>query len=128
MSNQSIECIDDRSEASNTHLDVNEAMEVSTGCVRRESFNENCLRAVRDEVKQRRRSFNEGAAAPLSMSITAGGGGVTPTPAVSDDVASPFVSMPTIPAVYLGDENSQQLEKVCNQHYMLFCVLTFIII
>ncbi|XP_065172227.1 serine/threonine-protein kinase par-1 isoform X2 [Atheta coriaria] len=111
VSNQSIECIDDRSEASNTHLDVNEAMEVSTGCVRRESFNENCLRAVRDEVKQRRRSFNEGAAAPLSMSITAGGGGVTPTPAVSDDVASPFVSMPTIPAVYLGDENSQQLEK-----------------
>lgn len=58
---------------------------------RRESFNENCLRSVRDEVKERRRSLNEAA----------------------EDAGSPFVSMPTIPAVYLvGDQANQPLEKV----------------
>lgn len=57
---------------------------------RRESFNENCLRSVRDEVKERRRSLNEAA----------------------EDAGSPFVSMPTIPAVYLvGDQANQPLEK-----------------
>lgn len=60
---------------------------------RRESFNENCLRAVKEDVKERRRSFNEG------MSC--------------EEVSSPFVSMPAIPAVYLtGDGDSQPLEKV----------------
>lgn len=60
---------------------------------RRESFNENCLRTVRDEVKERRRSINESS--------------------VSEEVSSPFVSMPTIPAVYLvGDGDNQPLEKV----------------
>lgn len=55
---------------------------------RRESFNENCLREIRDE---RRRSLNE---------------------STSEDVSSPFVSMPTIPAVYsIGDDENQPLEK-----------------
>lgn len=64
---------------------------------RRESFNENCLRAVKEEVKERRRSFNEGVSC--------------------EEVSSPFVSMPTIPAVYLtGDEGSQPLEKVTHCH------------
>jgi serine/threonine-protein kinase SIK3 len=56
---------------------------------RRESFNENCLR--REEAKERRRSFNE---------------------SISEDGGSPFVSMPTIPAVYLVDDgDNQPLEK-----------------
>lgn len=71
---------------------VNNLIEEPATC-RRESFNENCLRAVKEEVKERRRSFNEGI--------------------VCEDVCSPFVSMPTIPAVYLiGDADSQPLEKV----------------
>ncbi|EFA05002.2 hypothetical protein TcasGA2_TC015081 [Tribolium castaneum] len=54
---------------------------------RRESFNENCLR--RDE--ERRKSVNE---------------------SISEDGGSPFVSMPTIPAVYLVDDGENQpLEK-----------------
>lgn len=59
---------------------------------RRESFNENCLRNVRDDVNERRKLFSE---------------------ASSEDMGSPFVSMPTIPAVYLaGDGDGQPLEKV----------------
>lgn len=57
---------------------------------RRESFNENYLRDVRDEG--RFKSANE---------VTSG------------DAGSPFVSMPTIPAVYLAENgDSQPLEKV----------------
>ncbi|XP_063923599.1 serine/threonine-protein kinase SIK3 homolog isoform X3 [Zophobas morio] len=56
---------------------------------RRESFNENCLR--REEAKERRKSINE---------------------SISEDGGSPFVSMPTIPAVYLVDDGENQpLEK-----------------
>lgn len=56
-----------------------------TASVRRESFNENCLR---DEGHQKVGSFNE-------------------------ETSSPFVSMPTIPAVYLaGDGEALPLEKV----------------
>lgn len=58
---------------------------------RRESFNENCLRMSRDDEAEERRSYH----------------GLT-----SDDGGSPFVSMPTIPAVYLvGDGEGQPLEK-----------------
>lgn len=59
---------------------------------RRESFNENCLRSVRDEVKERRKSET------------------------AEEAGSPFVSMPTIPAVYLaGDQSNQPLEKVSSE-------------
>lgn len=59
---------------------------------RRESFNENCLRDIRDETNERLRSLNEG---------------------ISEEAGSPFVSMPAIPAVYLaGDGENQPLEKV----------------
>lgn len=59
---------------------------------RRESFNENCLRDIRDETNERLKSLNEG---------------------VTEEAGSPFVSMPTIPAVYLaGDGENQPLEKV----------------
>lgn len=59
---------------------------------RRESFNENCLRDIRDETNDRLRSLNEG---------------------ISEEAGSPFVSMPAIPAVYLaGDGENQPLEKV----------------
>lgn len=85
----------------------NQQPDQSFNC-RRESFNENCLRGSRDEVKERRRSFND---------------------SISEDGGSPFVSMPTISAVYLveGGE-SQPLEKVsviCHfslwfQHFFLF--------
>ncbi|XP_018328680.1 serine/threonine-protein kinase SIK3 isoform X2 [Agrilus planipennis] len=58
---------------------------------RRESFNENCLREIRDEVNEKRR--------PSSDSI-------------NEDGTYPFISMPTIPAVYLaGDLENQPLEK-----------------
>ncbi|KAJ8980375.1 hypothetical protein NQ317_009369 [Molorchus minor] len=58
---------------------------------RRESFNENCLRDTRDETNERLKSLNEGA---------------------SEEIGSPFVSMPAIPAVYLAvDGESQPLEK-----------------
>lgn len=56
---------------------------------RRESFNENYLRNTRNEVNERRSSFNENEA-----------------------MGSPFVSMPTIPAVYLSGDTTQPLEKV----------------
>lgn len=57
---------------------------------RRESFNENCLR--REDAIERRKSMNE---------------------SISEDGGSPFVSMPTIPAVYLVDDGENQtLEKV----------------
>ncbi|XP_044763367.1 serine/threonine-protein kinase SIK3-like isoform X2 [Coccinella septempunctata] len=56
---------------------------------RRESFNENCLRLSRNDEAE---GYD---------------GGLTP-----DDGGSPFVSMPTIPAVYLvGDGDGQPLEK-----------------
>ncbi|XP_056645407.1 serine/threonine-protein kinase SIK3-like isoform X1 [Diorhabda sublineata] len=58
---------------------------------RRESFNENCLREMNDDSNDRLKCLNEGA---------------------PDEVGSPFVSMPTIPAVYLaGDQENQLLEK-----------------
>lgn len=58
---------------------------------RRESFNENCLRSVRDNVNEKRKSVEVG---------------------VNEEVGSPFVSMPTIPAVYLvGDGENPPLEK-----------------
>lgn len=58
---------------------------------RRESFNENYLREIRDEAKERRKSLNEH---------------------IAEDVGSPFVSLPTIPAVYLADDgDNQPLEK-----------------
>ncbi|CAH1118557.1 unnamed protein product [Phaedon cochleariae] len=57
---------------------------------RRESFNENYLRAVRDETNERLRGSH----------------------AAGEDGGSPFVSMPAIPAVYLaGDGENQPLEK-----------------
>lgn len=142
VSNQSIECdtpldssmeetalqqqmrpprVNERSESFNEQLVTNlnnevgsrsgelvasDKMELPTSpCVRRESFNENCLRTVRDEVKQRRRSFNEGASAVMAVPEI--------VPPVNEEAGSPFVSMPTIPAVYLmgGEENSLHLEK-----------------
>nr|XP_023018669.1 STE20-like serine/threonine-protein kinase isoform X2 [Leptinotarsa decemlineata] len=58
---------------------------------RRESFNENYLRGVRDATNERLKSSHEG---------------------VSEDAGSPFVSMPAIPAVYLeGEGGNQPLEK-----------------
>lgn len=64
---------------------------------RRESFNENCLREMGDEMNDPLKCSNEGA---------------------SDEVGSPFVSMPTIPAVYLvGEGDSQPLEKVSSTFY-----------
>ncbi|XP_072381145.1 uncharacterized protein [Diabrotica undecimpunctata] len=58
---------------------------------RRESFNENCLREMEDESSERLKCSKENA---------------------PDEVGSPFVSMPTIPAVYLaGDQENQLLEK-----------------
>lgn len=82
--------IAERSESFNEHL--NETVE-SSYSNRRESFNENCLRERETGGgKERKRSLNEGQ---------------------TEDGGSPFVSMPTIPAVYLiGDgENPQPLEK-----------------
>ncbi|KAJ8956358.1 hypothetical protein NQ318_015096 [Aromia moschata] len=59
---------------------------------RRESFNENCLRDIRDGTNERLRLLGEGCA--------------------SEEIGSPFVSMPAIPAVYLaGDGENQPLEK-----------------
>ncbi|XP_031331805.1 serine/threonine-protein kinase SIK3 isoform X2 [Photinus pyralis] len=59
--------------------------------VRRESFNENCLREVRDDMNEKRKLLLEGA---------------------SEDIGSPFVSISTIPAVYLaGDVDGQPFEK-----------------
>lgn len=59
---------------------------------RRESFNENCLRMSRSDETESNRCYD--SLAP-------------------DDGGSPFVSMPTIPAVYLaGDGDGQPLEKV----------------
>ncbi|KAK5638408.1 hypothetical protein RI129_012703 [Pyrocoelia pectoralis] len=58
---------------------------------RRESFNENCLRDVRDNVNEKRKLLLENT---------------------SEDIGSPFVSISTIPAVYLaGDVDGQPLEK-----------------
>uniref|UniRef100_A0A6P7F3Q5 non-specific serine/threonine protein kinase n=1 Tax=Diabrotica virgifera virgifera TaxID=50390 RepID=A0A6P7F3Q5_DIAVI len=58
---------------------------------RRESFNENCLREMEDESSERLKCSKENP---------------------PDEVGSPFVSMPTIPAVYLaGDQENQLLEK-----------------
>lgn len=83
---QRVSRITERSESFNEQL--NEMVE-GPYSNRRESFNENCLR---EREKERKRSLNEGQA---------------------EDGGSPFVSMPTIPAVYLiGDgENQQPLEK-----------------
>lgn len=70
----------ERRDSFTEHIAVTEA-------VRRESFNEKYLRNARTELNERRSSFNENEA-----------------------MGSPFVSMPTIPAVY-GD-TTQPLEKV----------------
>lgn len=70
---------------------------------RRESFNENCLRDIRDETNERLRSLNEG---------------------ISEEAGSPFVSMPAIPAVYLaGDGDNQPLEKVTDYEKTLHYVM-----
>ncbi|KAJ8967019.1 hypothetical protein NQ314_003136 [Rhamnusium bicolor] len=94
--------INERSESFNEkQLATQLATEAENPCItqnveepfnyRRESFNENCLRDIRDETNERLRSLNEGN---------------------SEDVGSPFVSMPAIPAVYLaGDGENQPLEK-----------------
>lgn len=73
----------ERRESFTEHISVGES------AVRRESFNENYLRNTRHEVNERRSSFNE-----------------------SEAMGSPFVSMPTIPAVYLSGDTTQPLEKV----------------
>ena len=79
---------------------IGSGAEVSPNC-RRESFNENCLRSVRDEVKERKKSLNGN----------------------NEEVGSPFVSMPTIPAVYLvGEQEDQPLEKVGVSNFA-FCEL-----
>ncbi|KAK9892496.1 hypothetical protein WA026_020486 [Henosepilachna vigintioctopunctata] len=68
-----------------------QAAELGYNC-RRESFNENCLRKVGSDRKERTLVYADGSTA--------------------DDSGSPFVSMPTIPAVYLvGDGDGQPLEK-----------------
>ncbi|CAH0548609.1 unnamed protein product [Brassicogethes aeneus] len=65
----------------------NQAHEEAFNC-RRESFNENYLREFRDEARERRRSLNEHG---------------------MEEVGSPFVSMPAIPAVYLAEDGENQL-------------------
>ncbi|KAF5281309.1 hypothetical protein FQR65_LT14770 [Abscondita terminalis] len=58
---------------------------------RRESFNENYLRGVRNDVNEKRKSLLESG---------------------SEEIGSPFVSISTIPAVYLaGDVDGQPFEK-----------------
>ncbi|KAK4878193.1 hypothetical protein RN001_010699 [Aquatica leii] len=58
---------------------------------RRESFNENYLREVRNDVNEKRKSLLESG---------------------SEEIGSPFVSISTIPAVYLaGDVDGQPFEK-----------------
>ncbi|KAL3270959.1 hypothetical protein HHI36_021462 [Cryptolaemus montrouzieri] len=59
---------------------------------RRESFNENCLRQIKKDEKEQIRDYSDENS--------------------GEDARSPFVSMPTIPAVYLaGDAEEQPLEK-----------------
>lgn len=94
--------INERSESFNEqqlahHLAQENAARVAFGCAvqprddhqyncRRESFNESCLRGYGDEARERRRSQQN---------------------------ESPFVSMPTIPAVYMAEDGENQpLEKV----------------
>lgn len=93
--------INERSESFNDRLGDQRYTGVDQNClndgiaaaptenVRRESFNESYLRDTRTEVNERRSSFNENEA-----------------------MGSPFVSMPTIPAVYLSGDTTQPLEKV----------------
>ncbi|XP_049824727.1 uncharacterized protein LOC109605697 isoform X4 [Aethina tumida] len=93
--------INERSESFNEqqlahHLAQENAARVAFGCAvqprddhqyncRRESFNESCLRGYGDEARERRRSQQN---------------------------ESPFVSMPTIPAVYMAEDGENQpLEK-----------------
>lgn len=90
--------INERSESFNDRLvdqtftGVNRKDSLNDGVqesVRRESFNESCLRDRDGAPSERRSSFNENEA-----------------------MGSPFVSMPTIPAVYLSGDSTQPLEKV----------------
>lgn len=102
--------INERSESFNEqqlahHLAQENAARVAFGCAvqprddhqyncRRESFNESCLRGYGDEARERRRSQQN---------------------------ESPFVSMPTIPAVYMAEDGENQpLEKV-NLVNIRFC-------